>query len=137
MRRADQLAGRVGVEVADIGRMLHTPPITYFANALFQQQVPFGRGRIMLEGTDTALSINVYTTRGILVPGVISKGTEMKLVFRDDRIGEISDIFCVPTSELTPEQVGRRGLLDSELDWETAVFKLERMARSLARSKKS
>ncbi len=108
------------VEVADVGRMLHTPPITYFANSLFQQQVPFGRGRVVLEGTDTALSINVYTTRGILVPGIISKGTEMKVVFRDKRVGEISDIFCVPTSELTTEQVARQGLLESELDWETA-----------------
>ncbi len=109
------------VEVGDVGRMLSTPPITYFANSLFQQQVPFGRGRIVLEGGDTAMSVNVYTTRGILVPGIISKGTEMKVVFRSDRVGEISDIFCVPTAELTPEQVARKGLLDSELDWETAI----------------
>ena len=109
------------VEVGDVGRMLSTPPITYFANSLFTQQVPFGRGRIVLEGADTALSVNVYTTRGILVPGIIGKGTEMKVVFRNDRVGEISDIFCVPTVELTPEQVAKRGLLESELDWETAV----------------
>ncbi len=109
------------VEVGDVGRMLSTPPITYFANSLFTQQVPFGRGRIVLEGADTAMSVNVYTTRGILVPGIISKGTEMKVVFRSDRVGEISDIFCVPTAELTPEQVARKGLLDSELDWETAI----------------
>ncbi len=109
------------IEVGDVGRMLSTPPITYFANAIFQQQVPFGRGRIVLEGADTALSINVYTTKGILVPGLIKKDTEMKVVFRDNRIGEISDIFCVPAVELTPEQVARKGLLDSELDWESAV----------------
>ncbi len=108
------------VEVGDVGRMLTTPPITYFANALFQQQVPFGRGRVVLDGADTALSVNVYTTKGILVPGLIKKGTEMKVVFRDDRIGEISDIFCVPASELTPEQVASKGLLESELDWESA-----------------
>ena len=109
------------VEVGDVGRMLSTPPITYFANSLFAQQVPFGRGRIVLEGADTALSVNVYTTRGILVPGIIGKGTEMKVVFRNDRVGEISDIFCVPTAELTPEQVAKRGLSEPELDWETAV----------------
>jgi hypothetical protein len=74
--------------------------------------VPFGRGRIILEGTDTALSINVYTTRGILVPGGITRGTEMKIVFRDERVGEISDIFCVPTSELTAEQVATWGQTD-------------------------
>ena len=38
------------VEMGDIGKMLYTPPITYFANSLFQQQVPFGRGRLLLEG---------------------------------------------------------------------------------------
>lgn len=109
------------VEVADVGRMLNTPPITYFANAMFQQQVPFGRGRVVLDGTDTALSVNVYTTKGILVPGLIKKDTEMKVVFRDHRVGEISDIFCVPAAELTPEQVAKKGLLNSELDWESAI----------------
>lgn len=109
------------VPVGDVGRMLSTPPITYFANALFQQQVPFGRGRVVLDGADTALSVNVYTTRGIMVPGLVKKDTEVKVVFRNDRVGEISDVFCVPTSELTPEQVATRGLLESELDWESAV----------------
>lgn len=109
------------VEMGDIGKMLYTPPITYFANSLFQQQVPFGRGRLLLEGADTALSVNFYTTRGILVPGMVKKGTEMKVVFRDQRIGEITDIFCVPAAELSPEQLAKKGLTASELDWETAV----------------
>lgn len=109
------------IEVADTGMMIATPPITYFANSLFQKQVPFGRGRILLRGADTALSINCYTTRGILVPGLINRGTEMKVVFQDERTGEITDIFCVPAAELTAEQIGKKGLLSSELDWETAV----------------
>ncbi|MHB1159794.1 MAG: hypothetical protein ACYC3V_05615 [Chloroflexota bacterium] len=109
------------LQVGDVGRMLSTPPITYFANALFQQQVPFGRGRVVLEGAHTALSVNVYTTKRILVPGLIKKDTEMKVVFRNDRVGVISDVFCVPTSELTPEQVAKHGLLESEVDWESAV----------------
>ena len=33
------------------------------------------------------------------------KGTEVKLVFRDERIGEMTDVFCVPASELTRKQV--------------------------------
>lgn len=109
------------VEVEDVGRMLNTPPITYFANSLFQQQVPFGRGRIVLNGADTAMSINFYTTKGILVPGIVKKGTEMKVIFRDNRIGEITDIFCVPTAELTPAQIAKKGLQESELDWESSV----------------
>ena len=105
------------VEVGDIGKMISTPPITYFANSLFHQQVPSGRGRITLDGADTAMSISVYTTKGILVPGIVKKGTEMKVVFRDKRIGDITDIFCVPTSELSPEHISKKGLQESELDW--------------------
>ncbi len=109
------------VEVGDVGEMLSTPPITYFANALFAQQVPFGRGRLVLEGSDTALSVNFYTTKGILVPGIVKKGTKMKIVFRDNREGAVTDFFCVPVSELTPEQVAKKGLLESEIDWDTVL----------------
>jgi uncharacterized OB-fold protein len=110
------------VEVQQVGVMNSTPPITYFATSLFQRMAPFGRGRVILNGADTALSVNVYTTTGILVPGLIRKGAEVKVVFRDDRIGESSDIFCVPTCELTPEQVEKKGLQESDINWEAAVI---------------
>ncbi len=109
------------IEVGDVGTMLTTPPITYFANSLFQEQVPFGRGRLVLQGADTAMSINFYTTKGILVPGIVRRGTEMKVIFKDERVGDITDIFCVPTAELSPEQVAKKGLLRSELDWGSAI----------------
>jgi uncharacterized OB-fold protein len=105
------------VEVGQVGKMLSTPPITYFANSLFQDRAPFGRGRVVLEGADTAMSVMLYTTTGILTPGLIRAGTEVKLVFRDERMGEISDLFAVPTSELTRQQIGKKGLLESEVDW--------------------
>jgi hypothetical protein len=76
---------------------------------------------VILKGADTALSIIVYTTTGILVPGLVTKGTEVKVIFRDNRIGEIADIFCVPISELTNEQIARKGLQESELDWGAVV----------------
>jgi uncharacterized OB-fold protein len=109
------------VEVGQTGKMLSTPPITYFANSMFQEQVPFGRGRVILEGADTALSINLYTTTGILVPGIYKKGTEVKLIFRNNRLGRITDIFGLPAAELTLEQLGKKGLLEKEIDWEAAV----------------
>jgi len=105
------------IEVGQVGTMLSTPPITYFATSMFQKMAPFGRGRVTLQGADTALSANVYTTTGILVPGIVKKGTEVKVIFRDKRIGEISDIFLVPTSELTKEQNAKKGLQESELNW--------------------
>ena len=114
-------AAMKSVEVADTGRMLSTPPITYFANSLFQEQVPFGRGRVILDGADTALSINLYTTTGILVPGIFKKGTRVKMVFRDRRIGRITDVFGLPASELSEEQLEKKGLQEKDIDWEAAV----------------
>jgi len=107
------------LEVEQIGVMNSTPPITYFATSLFQHMAPYGRGRVIFGGADTAMSVNLYTTTGILVPGMISKGTEVKLVFKDTRIGEITDVFCVPTSELTKEQREKKGLQETEIDWES------------------
>ena len=109
------------LEVGQVGIMNNTPPITYFATSLFQDMAPFGRGRVVFEGADTAMSVNLYTTTGILVPGIITKGTAVKLVFRDKRIGEIRDVFCVPASELTKEQLAKKGLLASEIDWESPL----------------
>jgi uncharacterized OB-fold protein len=109
------------IEVGQVGVMNSTPPITYFATPLFADMAPFGRGRLIPQGADTAMSINVFTTTGILVPGIVKKGTEMKIVFRDDRIGVASDIFCVPASELTAEQIAKKGLQESEINWEGAA----------------
>jgi uncharacterized OB-fold protein len=109
------------VEVEQVGVMNSTPPITYFATSLFQHMAPYGRGRVIFKGADTAMSVILYTTTGILVPGVIRKGTEVKLVFKDERIGAMTDVFCVPTSELTQEQVRKTGLQESEIDWESPV----------------
>lgn len=109
------------VEVEQVGVMNSTPPITYFATSMFQHMAPYGRGRVILRGADTALSVNVYTTSGILVPGLVKKDTEVKIIFRDNRYGEISDIFCVPTSELSQEQIAKNGLQESDLDWSGAI----------------
>ncbi|MBI4830867.1 MAG: SCP2 sterol-binding domain-containing protein [Candidatus Lindowbacteria bacterium] len=109
------------VEVGTKGKMLSTPPITYFANSLFQEQVPFGRGRVVLDGADTALSINLYTTTGILVPGIYKKDTEVKIVFRNNRLGKITDIFGLPAAELSKEQLAKKVLLEKEINWEAAV----------------
>ena len=144
------------LEVEQMGKMNTTPPITYFASAMFLDKAPFGRGRVILNGADTALSVMLYTTTGILVPGLIKKGTEVKVIFRDEREGDITDIYCVPTSELTTEQIARKGLQESELNWEApkepefpgpsdedmAVYKqsvagLQALAAEMSRSKRA
>lgn len=108
------------IEMPDIGVMNSTPPITYFAHSLFQHQVPFGRGRVVLDHADTALPINVYTTKGVLTPRIFKKGTPVKIVFREKRMGKPTDIFAVPLSELKAAQRRKKGLVESELDWASA-----------------
>jgi uncharacterized OB-fold protein len=107
------------VEVAQEGVMNSTPPITYFGHSLMQHQVPFGWGRVILDGADTALPIHVYTTKGVLTPRVFKKGTRVKVVFRNDRIGNPRDIFAVPITELAESKRKVRGLQESDLDWES------------------
>jgi len=109
------------IEVEQVGIMNSTPPITYFATSMFQHMAPYGRGRVIFKGADTAISVNLYTTTGILVPGIIKKATEVKLIFRDERIGEMTDVFCIPTAELTQEQINKKGLQESEINWEAPV----------------
>lgn len=141
------------VEMPDRGVMNSTPPITYFAHSLFQSWVPFGRGRVVLEGADTALPIHVYTTRGVLTPFIFEKGTPVKIVFRDERQGKPTDIFAVPMAELSPEQQAKTPLMESDLDvseppapeldeasdedraaFGEAVEMLEQLARGIAQS---
>ena len=107
------------VEVPDKGAMLHSPPITYFAHSLFQDIAPFGRGRVVLGNAITAVPMLVYTTKGVLRPGIFKKGTPVKVVFRDKRSGSPRDVFAVPQSELTPEQIAKPGLQESDLDWDS------------------
>lgn len=105
------------VEVGQSGKMLSSPAITYFANALFLDKAPFARGRVTLKGADTAMSVMLYTTTGILTPGLIKKGDEVKILFKNNRVGEISDIFAIPENELTAKQRAKNGLLESEINW--------------------
>jgi uncharacterized OB-fold protein len=109
------------VEMPDVGKMNNTPPITYFAHSLFQSWVPFGRGRVVLEGAETALPIHVFTTKGVLTPFVFGRGTPVKIVFRDERFGKPTDVFAVPLDELPPEQRSKSPLMESELDFSQAA----------------
>jgi uncharacterized OB-fold protein len=108
--------------VRDLGVMAATPVITIFAPSRFKGQAPFGTGRVFLETlegklSDTAMLIRVRTTRGTIRPGIYGKGTPVKIAFRNGRKGEIEDIFALPQSELTAEQLAKSPLLESEIEW--------------------
>ncbi len=122
------------IEMPDTGVMNSSPPITYFGHSLFQHQVPCGRGRVILKGADTALPINVYTTKGVLTPRVFKRGTPVKVIFRDKREGKPTDIFAIPMNELPKSKQKKSGLLESELDWRSP--KEPKAPKMTARSKK-
>ncbi len=108
--------------VKDTGVMAATPVITVFAPSRFKGQEPFGTGRVFLEAadgklSDTAMLVRVRTTRGTIRPGIYKKGTPVKLAFCDSRQGEMLDIFAVPQSELTPQQIAKNPLFESEIEW--------------------
>lgn len=108
--------------VKDLGVTAASPVITVFAPSRFKDEVPFGTGRVFLESSggkhsDTAILVRVRTTRGTIRPGIFGKGTPVKIVFRNERIGGIEDIFAVPQSELTRKQLAKSPLLESEIKW--------------------
>jgi uncharacterized OB-fold protein len=108
--------------VKDTGVMVATPVITVFAPSRFKGQEPFGTGRVFLETadgnlSDTAMLVRVRTTRGTIRPGIYKKGTPVKIAFCDSRQGEMLDIFAVPQNELTPQQLAKSPLFESEIEW--------------------
>ncbi|MBI2346284.1 MAG: hypothetical protein HYV03_05270 [Deltaproteobacteria bacterium] len=109
------------VEMPHTGVMNSTPPITYFAHSLFQSWVPFGRGRVVLEGAGTALPVHVFTTKGVLTPFIFKKGTPVKVVFRTERFGKPTDIFAVPLAELSEAQKKKSPLMETDLDFSAPV----------------
>ncbi len=112
-------------EMADIGTMAASPVIVFFAPARFKDQVPFGIGYVFLEDkdgheADTAIMVRVRTTHGMIKPGIFKKGTKVKVVFRNERQGEMLDVFVVPQCELTPEQIQKTPLLENDISWDAS-----------------
>ncbi|MCX6543858.1 MAG: zinc ribbon domain-containing protein [Acidobacteria bacterium] len=104
------------------GMLAATAPITIFPSASFIGDAPFCRGYVDIARNAPAASFlpcRLQTTTGLPRPGIFVKGIEVKLVFEDDRVGSIRDIFCVPASELTAEQLAKEPLFASELSFES------------------
>jgi uncharacterized OB-fold protein len=109
--------------VRDTGVLAASPVITIFAPSRFKQEVPFATGRVYLESaegslTDTAMLLRARTTHGAVRPGIFSRGTPVKAVFRAERVGGILDLFLVPQSELTPAQLTKSPLFENDLKWD-------------------
>jgi uncharacterized OB-fold protein len=107
----------VGVEMPQVGWMLGTPPITVFANARFARYAPFGRGRVILGESQSALPIQVFTTTGFLKPGIFQRGTKVKIIFRKNRMGFSMDYFAVPLDEVPEKLRDKNGVEETALKW--------------------
>jgi uncharacterized OB-fold protein len=107
----------LGVEMPQVGYMLGTPPITVFANARFARYAPFGRGRVILGESQSALPIQVFTTTGFLKPGIFKAGTKVKIIFRKQRMGFSTDYFAVPLDEVPEKLRDKDGVEGTALKW--------------------
>jgi len=96
-----------------------TPPITVFANARFARYAPFGRGRVILGESQSALPIQVFTTTGFLKPGIFQRGTKVKIIFRKSRMGFSTDYFAVPLEEVPEKQRDKNGVEETALKWKS------------------
>jgi len=110
------------IELPHRGVLAYTAPITIFPSASFIGDAPFCRGYVDV-ATDAPIASylpsRLRTTTGLERPGIFVKGTELKLVFEDDRQGSIRDIFWVPMAELSDAQKKKTPLLASDLDFTT------------------
>jgi uncharacterized OB-fold protein len=109
----------MGVEMPQVGYMLGTPPITVFANARFARYAPFGRGRVILGESQSALPIQVFTTTGFLKPGIFKAGTKVKIIFRKQRLGFSTDYFAVPLDEVPEKLRDKNGVEETALKWKS------------------
>ena len=109
----------IGIEMPQVGYMLGTPPITVFANARFARYAPFGRGRVILGESQSALPIQVFTTTGFLRPGIFKAGTKVKIIFRKFRMGFSTDYFAVPLDEVPEKLRDKKGVEETELKWKS------------------
>ncbi len=108
-----------GIEMPQVGYMLGTPPITVFANARFARYAPFGRGRVILGDSQSALPIQVFTTTGFLKPGIFKAGTKVKVIFRKVRMGFSTDYFAVPLDEVPQKLRDKNGVEETALKWKS------------------
>jgi uncharacterized OB-fold protein len=108
------------VELPHKGVLAATAPITIFPSASFIGDAPFARGYVdvALDAPIASfLPARLRTTTGMPRPGIFVKGLELKLVFEDERVGSIRDIFWVPMSEVPAKLREKKTLLASALDF--------------------
>ena len=112
------------LELPDVGEITDADPvITLFAPARMSGKAPFAHGLVRLRNAHVDASVDMMfgleTTDGVIRPGIYGAGTPIKLVFKDDadREGCITDVFCLPQSELSEAQVQKTPLYSSDVEW--------------------
>ncbi|MBN2359624.1 MAG: hypothetical protein JXR83_09215, partial [Deltaproteobacteria bacterium] len=108
------------IELPQRGILAQTAPITIFPSSSFIGDAPFARGYVDV-ATDAKIAgflpSRLLTTTGLVRPGIFVKGVELKLVFEDNPVGCIRDIFWVPMSEVPANLRNKQPLRASELNF--------------------
>lgn len=91
------------IDLPNRGVLIATAPITIFPPANRDGQAPYSRGYVdVAVGTNKAsfMPARLETTTGLPRPGIFVKGTQLRLVFEDEREGRITDVFWIPEQEV-------------------------------------
>lgn len=78
---------------------VHTFSVMLFSADAFLEHLPFVLGYVQIEGTHTALPIQIITP-----PTEVWVGQEVEIRFRDERKGELMDIYAVPVPGQKPPE---------------------------------
>jgi len=109
------------VNLPHTGVLAATAPITFFPPAHMHGQAPYCRGYVdVMMGIEPAsfMPARLETTTGLPRPGIFVKDVELRLVFKVEREGRITDVFWVPRSEVPRHLENEKPLLASRLNFE-------------------
>lgn len=70
---------------------VHTFSVMLFSADAFLEMLPFVLGYVQIEGADTALPIQIVTA-----PTDVFVGQKVNIRFRDERKGDLMDVYAVP-----------------------------------------
>ena len=106
------------VDLPDNGVMASSPIVTLFAPARMDGAAPFAHGQVYLGDAGNAMMFAILTSKnGMIRRGIYAPNEPVKLVFLDDRVGCITDVFCLPLVELTEAQLRKTPLFASDVQF--------------------
>ena len=106
----------------DVGHVFEAEPaVVIFPPMNFHGLAPYGHAHVILSDgkviANTAMVMLVRSRKGPVREGIFGPTEPVKVVFKRQRDGWITDVVCLPQSELTEEQIAKSPLFLDEIDW--------------------